>query len=100
MTMDADEASLERAHGSGAKYVVALVVLLILTALTFALHYVPLGAAGPVIALTIAGTKVVVVGLIFMELRESMVATRLVAVVTVVFVALLCFGILGDVAFR
>jgi cytochrome c oxidase subunit IV len=100
--MKQDEAVVasERTHGSGAKYVVALVVLLVLTALTFALHYVPLGTAGPVIALTIAGTKVIVVGLIFMELRESMVATQLVAVVTIIFIALLCLGVIGDVAFR
>jgi caa(3)-type oxidase subunit IV len=88
-------------HASSAKYVAALVALLALTALSFGLgRFARLGAAGPFIAFSIAGIKVIIVGLIFMELRDSLPATRLVAVVTVLFVALLCLGILADVAFR
>ena len=86
--------------GSGMKYVAALVALLLLTVLTFGLHFVSLGAAGPVVALAIAGTKVSIVALIFMELRESLAATRMVAIVSIAFVALLCFGIIGDIAWR
>lgn len=85
---------------SGARFVVALVALMALTLLSFGMHYIRLGTLGTVIALTIAGIKVVVVGLIFMELRESLAATRLIPVVTILFVILLCLGIVGDVAFR
>ena len=50
--------------------------------------------------MSIAGIKVVIVGLIFMELLVSLAATRMIAIVTILYVALLCFGIIGDVAFR
>ena len=101
MMNERDEFEKIEHAGSGAKYLFALGALLVLTALTFGLHYVPLGGAiGPVVALTIATVKVLVVALIFMELRESMVATRLVAITSVVFVVLLCLGIVGDIAYR
>jgi caa(3)-type oxidase subunit IV len=53
-----------------------------------------------VVAFGIAGIKVIIVALIFMELRESLPATRLISVIAVLFVALLVLGVLGDVAFR
>ena len=52
------------------------------------------------IALTIATVKVAIVGMIFMELRESLPATRVIAVVALLFVFLLCLGLLGDVMYR
>lgn len=86
---------------SGRPYVLALGGLLAFTALSFGLHFAPLGGGlGAAVALAIAGAKVAIVGLVFMELRESLAATRMVALVSVAFVALLCLGILGDVAFR
>lgn len=98
----ADPADIERhVARSGVKYVVALVALLVLTALTFGLHFAPLGGtAGTAVALSIATVKVVIVAAIFMELRESTAASRMVALVSIGFVALLCLGIIGDVAFR
>jgi caa(3)-type oxidase subunit IV len=87
-------------NGGGRRYVVALVVLLVLTGLSFGLVSLGLGAAGPPIALTIAAIKVLVVGVVFMHLSEAMFATRMVGVATILFIALLCFGVLGDVAFR
>jgi len=86
---------------SGARFVYALLGLLALTALSFGLHFAPLGGGlGAVVALAIAGAKVSIVGIVFMELRESLAATRIVALVSLGFIALLCFGIVGDVAFR
>lgn len=91
----------EAGPGSGRKYVGALVALLVLTGLTFGLHFVPFGGSfGIIIALVIATTKVAIVALIFMELQESMASTRLVAIVSVAWVVLLCAGIIGDVGFR
>ena len=86
---------------SGRRYVLALIALLLLTALTFGLHFAPLGGAlGISVALLIAAVKVGIVAAVFMELRDAFAATRLVAAVSVAFVALLCLGIVGDVAFR
>jgi caa(3)-type oxidase subunit IV len=79
---------------SGRPYVHALLGLLALTAGSFGLHF------GAAVALAIAGAKVAIVGLVFMELRESLAATRTIALVSLGFVALLCLGIVGDVAFR
>lgn len=99
--MDEREIISEREHPqSGRPFVVALIALLCLTALTFGMHYVELGVASTVIALVIAAIKVLIVAAIFMELRESLAATRLIPIVTVLFVILLCVGIAGDVAFR
>lgn len=100
--MDEQQVADLREHpSSGLKYVVALIALLVLTALTFGLHFAPLGGTlGSVATFSIASIKVAIVGLIFMELRESMAATRLIAAVSVVFVVLLCLGIIGDVVFR
>lgn len=86
---------------SGRRYVLALIALLLLTALTFGLHFAPLGGSlGVSVALVIAAVKVGIVAAVFMELRDAFAATRLVAAVSVAFVALLCLGIVGDVAFR
>jgi cytochrome c oxidase subunit 4 len=94
-----DEAEHTQAS-TGVPYVLALVGLLVLTGLSFGLHYVPLGSFGGLVALAIATAKIAIVGVVFMELRESMAATRMIALVSVGFVALLCLGIVGDVAFR
>lgn len=102
--MDDEQAAMPhegREIGSGRPYVLTLVALLLLTALTFGLHFAPLGGAlGLAVALTIATVKVALVATIFMELRESFVATRVVAIVGLAFVVLLCLGIVGDVAAR
>jgi caa(3)-type oxidase subunit IV len=95
------EAVIEReSPGSGVKLVLALVILLVLTALTFGLHFITSGRLGLVVALAIAAAKVAVVGLVFMELRGSSVATRAVVAIAIGFVVLLCLGIFADVGFR
>jgi caa(3)-type oxidase subunit IV len=101
--MDEEQPEPHEGHeaASGRPYVLALVGLLVLTALTFGMHFAPLGGTlGLVVAMTIATIKVGIVAMIFMELRESFAGTRLVAVVGVAFLALICLGVVGDVAFR
>lgn len=99
--MDEREAFGERSHpSSGATLVGAVIALLVLTALSFGFHYADLGRWGTVIALSIAAIKVTIVGLVFMELLESLAATRMIAIVVVMWVALLCLGIYLDVAYR
>jgi cytochrome c oxidase subunit 4 len=95
-----DQAETRREGGSGSKYVYSLVALLLLTGLTFGLHYIDLSWASMIVALAIATVKVAVVALVFMELSKTMIATRVVAVLAVTFVVLLCLGMLGDVGFR
>jgi caa(3)-type oxidase subunit IV len=86
---------------SGRPYVLALVALLVLTALTFGLHFAPLGGTlGTFVALAIATVKVAIVAAIFMELREAAAATLVVAAASIGFLVLLCLGVIGDVAFR
>jgi caa(3)-type oxidase subunit IV len=86
---------------TGAPLVLALVALLALTALTFGLHFA--GIPDPwsiIVALAIAAAKIAIVAMVFMELREVRGSVAIVAAVTISFVALLCAGIAGDVAFR
>ena len=85
---------------TGRQTVAALVALLALTLLSFGLSFAPLGVAGPVLAFGIAGGKVLIVGFIFMHLREAVFATKLVALVSALYIALICVGIFADVGFR
>lgn len=92
---------MHEANHSGRPLVLALVCLLVLTGLTFGLHFAPLGGPlGILVALVIAATKVSIVGAVFMELRGSAGALRVVVGVSIGFVALLCLGIIGDIAMR
>jgi caa(3)-type oxidase subunit IV len=52
------------------------------------------------VSLVIAGVKAVMIALIFMELREAHPVPRTIAVVMVLFVALLIAGTLTDVDLR
>ncbi len=85
---------------SGKRYVRTWLALLGLTALSFALSRLHLGHAGPAVALTIAAAKASAVALVFMHLDEAHFMTRLVPVVVVIFIAILCLGLLADVAAR
>jgi hypothetical protein len=77
----------------------ALGVVLVLQYLNLGLHLV--GFDGyPVVALVIAGIMVVISASTFMDLRGSLPATRLVAVLAVLYLGLLCLGVAGDVGFR
>lgn len=88
-------------HGPTGKHLLlTLVALVVLTFASLGFHYANLGATGIIIALAIAALKVGIVGFVFMELSAASAATRIVAATCVVFVMLLCLGIVGDVAFR
>lgn len=92
---------MNEGNHSGRSLVLALVSLLVLTGLTFGLHFAPLGGPlGIAVALVIAAVKVSIVGAIFMELRGSAGALRVVIAVSIGFVALLCLGVIGDIALR
>jgi len=86
-------------RGDAAKQLLALAVVLVLQYVSLGLHF--LGFDGySIVALVIAGIMVVISASMFMELRSSLPATRLVAVLAVLFLGLLCLGVAGDVAFR
>jgi cytochrome c oxidase subunit IV len=85
---------------SGAALVTALLVLLGLTALSFGLAFVELGAFGPALALIVAGIKAGIVFVVFMHLLDEPFSMRIVAVLLVRYIALLCLGVAADVSAR
>jgi cytochrome c oxidase subunit 4 len=84
----------------GRHVVLALVVLLVLTATSYGISHVDLGGANAPVALTIAAVKAAVVATAFMEIMRASTPARIVVLVTIGFIALLCAGTIGDVAFR
>lgn len=80
--------------------VLVLVALLGLTLGSWAISHVELGAASVAIALAIAVLKASLVVYWFMELPHAALPARVVGLVTLAFIALLCGGTIGDVAFR
>jgi cytochrome c oxidase subunit IV len=89
-----------RTHPPGRHYAFAYLGLMALTGLSYGVAQVSLGTLGPVVALTIASVKALVVGLVFMHLARARFATQMIAIVNILFVALICLGIVADVAFR
>ena len=90
---------LDSPLGDAGKQLLALGVVLVLQYLSLGLHF--LGFDGyPIVALVIAGIMVVISASVFMDLRWSLPAARLVAVLAVLYLGLLCLGVAGDVAFR
>lgn len=85
---------------SATPYVVVYILLLGLTALTYFTGTMHLGKYAILIALGIAATKSSLVAIIFMHLKESGAATRLVFVTSLVFVAVLLILTVSDVATR
>ena len=85
---------------SAIPYIVVWVVLLFFTGLTWATGTMHLGGWALPIALTIACIKAALVALIFMHLKDSSGATRLVFVTALIFMGLLMFFTLADVATR
>jgi cytochrome c oxidase subunit IV len=85
---------------SAVPYVVVWIALLLFTALTYTTGTAHLGKWALPIALGIAATKSALVALIFMHLKDSSGATRLVFVTSLIFVALLLFFTVADVATR
>lgn len=85
---------------SAIPYFVVWIALLFFTALTYVTGTMHLGRWALLLALAIAVTKSTLVALIFMHLRESSGATRLVFGTALVFVAVLIFFTVADVATR
>lgn len=80
--------------------VLALVALVVLTATSWGFAHLELGAAETPVAIAIAAVKAGVVVVCFMELPRASLAARVVAMVTVVFIALLCAGTVADLGLR
>jgi cytochrome c oxidase subunit 4 len=80
--------------------VLALLALLVLTAISWGIAHAPLGWAAIPVALAIAAIKASVVAYWFMELPLASTPARIVALVTIAFIALLCAGTVGDLALR
>jgi cytochrome c oxidase subunit 4 len=76
------------------------IVLLVLTAASFALSYVHLGVLNIPVAILIAGIKGTLVVMIFMELAVEKFSVKVTLVVSVLFVLLLVVLMVGDVVTR
>ena len=94
-----DDRHEEHGH-SAVPYLVVWIALLFFTALTYVTGTMHLGGWALPLALSIACIKSAMVALIFMHLKESSGATRLVFVTALVFLALLMFFTVADVATR
>ncbi len=97
--LHADESHAEHPH-SAVPYLLVWIALLFFTGLTYVTGKQHLGTWALPIALIIACTKSALVALIFMHLRESSGSTRLVFATALMFVALLMFFTVADVATR
>lgn len=87
-------------HHSAIPYVVVWIALLFFTFLTYFTGKQHLGHWALPLALGIATIKSTMVAIIFMHLRESSGATRLVFITALVFVGLLLTFTVADVATR
>ncbi len=70
------------------KYLLTLVTLLILTAITVGASYIQFGSANVVIALTIATIKAIIVALIFMHLLHDKPVNAVIAVAGFIFLGI------------
>lgn len=91
---------MERHHLGLRAYFLTWIGLLLLTGLTFGLSFAPLGSFDVAVALAIATLKATLVAVFFMHLYEQRGVTRLVLVVSGVFVALLVSLLVADVVTR
>ncbi len=87
-------------HISQGTTFVTWIVLLGLTAASYAISYVHLGVLNIPVALAIAGIKGTLVVLIFMELAVEKFSVKITLVVSVLFVLLLVGLMVGDVVTR
>ena len=90
----------QRHHHSAVPYFVVWIALLGFTVLTYVTGSMHLGAWALPVALAIATVKSTLVAVIFMHLNESSGATRAVFATALIFVALLIFFTVADVATR
>lgn len=102
--MDPDESpdptAVPETHPAGRPIVLTLIALVVLTAISWIMSHVPLGAASTPIALAIAAVKASLVATWFMELPRASAPAKITAIVTISFIALLASGIVGDIAMR
>jgi caa(3)-type oxidase subunit IV len=85
---------------SGRPIVIALAALITLTLISWIVSLIDLGSAGSPVAIGIACIKAAIVAIAFMEIPRASMIARVVALVTLSFIALLCAGTIGDVAMR
>lgn len=92
-------AGTKHAH-SARPYVIVWLMLLVFTGVTYVTGTLHIGKWALPLAMTIATTKGAMVAIVFMHLKDSGAATRLVFVTSLIFVALLLTLTVSDVATR
>jgi cytochrome c oxidase subunit 4 len=81
-------------------YVIVFVTLLLLTATTIVLAFVPLGRWNTPVALGIAATKALLIATFFMHLRYGPSTPRLVVLAGLLWLGIMFAGTLDDVVTR
>lgn len=81
-------------------YIVATLVLLLLTALNVGVAQLNLAGFNTFVALGIAAIEVVIMAVVFMRLRSSPAMTRLVAIAGLFWLGILLSGTLDDILTR
>lgn len=94
------ENTTSTAHSSGKLYVLAWLSLMLLTLGSVLATRIELGDVGLLFALLIAAVKATIVMIIFMHLNRERFTARFVAIINVLWVALICLGIFADVGAR
>jgi len=88
----------ESASGRALRW--AFLALLVLTGLSWAGAHAPLGHLHGLFALGVAAIKALVVAFVFMELRHAGFVPRFIALLTLLFIGLMCTGIVADALWR
>jgi caa(3)-type oxidase subunit IV len=84
----------------GRAFILGLVALQALTLVSFGLSYLDAGGLVLGLALAVAGVQVLIIAMIFMHLYESRFGVQFMALITLVWIALLCLGMVADVGLR
>jgi caa(3)-type oxidase subunit IV len=95
-----DEIGKPVTRANGRALLWTLLALLFLTGASWWLAHLPLGPFHAIAALGTAFMKASTVGFVFMELSRSGTVPRFIAALTLLFIALLCAGVLGDALLR
>lgn len=88
-----------RRMGGGA-FIIGLLALHALTLASFGLSFLDPGGLVLGLALAIALVQVFIIAVVFMHLYESRFGVQFIAVTTLLWIALLCAGMIADVGLR
>lgn len=84
----------------GRAFIIGLIALHALTLVSFGLSFLEGGGLVLGLALAVALVQVCIIAVVFMHLYESRFGVQFIAAITLVWIALLCAGMIADVGLR